>query len=214
MSRGLSAPDQALLGGTVLYPAKFVEFQFDSGTTRFWSGESAISADMGDGSQTWTGGGTLGSIEFSGETDDLSARQMTFRLNGVSTAYYDLVQSEEGGIRGRPVKVWQAYMDSTGASVLYKYLVEEGRIDVLTIQEQGETITLILTAESRLLDMFKPNRVFLSPNDHKKVYPDDEFYQYTATLPSVELPWGLANASSGSTGGDSGGGGGTQPIPD
>jgi hypothetical protein len=191
MSRGASSGFNTAAGARVVYPAFFVEFQFDSGTTRFWTGDANISADLGGGSVTWTGGSTLGTFSFSGEGESIQARSMDFSISGVDKAYYSTAIATE--YRNRPVKVWIVLLDSVGAVVDY-YLLEEGRMDHMTIQEGDMDIRLSLKCESKLVNMFRPRRVFLSDFDHKKEYPDDDFYQFVTRMPGNKVPWGLENS--------------------
>lgn len=194
MSRGLASAFKTALGSGVVRPAFFAEFQFDSGTTRFWTGESSITTDLGGGSVTWTGGGLLGSMVFSGESESTQAKTITFTLNGVDQSFYATAIETE--YRGRPVKVWFALMSSDFASVSYYYLMEEARMDTLSISEPGDTITLMLKCESRLVDLFSARRCPLSNEQLQKEYPTDTFYEYTSTLPGKKMPWGMLLSSS------------------
>lgn len=204
MSRGLSTAFKDALGQSVVYPAIFVQFEFENSTTRFWSGEVGITADLGEGSESWIGGGMLGEIKTSGEGEDMQARNITFTLNGVDQAYYSTAISED--YRGRPVKVWFGLLDSLGTTVDYHYLLEEARMDVLEIKETESTLVLVMKCESRLIDLFQARRVFFNNEDLQKEHPTDLFYEYTPTLPGKQLPWGL-KAPSTSGGGDNNSGG-------
>lgn len=209
MSRGLSSGFKTELGQGCIYPAMFVEFQFDNTTTRFWSGESNISADLGDGSVSWTGGGLLGGVETSGESEDLQSRQLVFTLNGVDQSYYSTAISSGPSIVGRTVKLWFALMDSTGATVQHYELLEEANMDRMVVDEGDEAITLVLTCESEMVDFFTPARSFLNNVDLQKDYPTDTFYKDTPTLPSRKMPWGMVSSygsTSGSVGGSVSGG--------
>jgi len=185
MSRGLAA---ALSGGdtTVLRPAIFVEFQFKTGTSYFWSGEASKTWD----GKTWTGGGLLGEIKQSGEGEKLQARQLIFTLNGVDGSFYATAQAEAANLRGQPVKMWWALLNDS-ETVIWSYLVEEARMDTLSIQESGDSIQLSLSCESELVDFFRANTVYWTDPDHQRIYPGDKFCEFVSTLPNKELRWGL-----------------------
>lgn len=210
MARGLSSAFKTAIGASVVYPAFFAEFQFDSGTTRFWTGDTNINTDLGDGSVTWTGGGMVGRMSFSGEGESIQARNLTFELNGVDQSYYATAIATQ--YRGRPVRVWFAAMNSAHDTVAYSYLLEEARMDQLSIAEQDGTIVLTLTCESRLVDMFRPRRTYLNNDTHHKAYPDDDFYEFVPKLPGMRLPWGLrapGRQGTSTQGGYQGGGSGS-----
>lgn len=194
MSRGLSEAFKDAISGSVVYPSLFVEFQFEDSTTRFWSGETDISW----GGETWTGGGLLGGMKTSGEGSEITSRNITFTLNGVDQSYYSLALTAE--YRNRPVKLWFNILNSTATTVLYSYLLEEARMNTLVINETDESITLSLSCESKLVDMFVPRRVFLNDDTNRKVYPSDYFYRWTPILNSIDLPWGLKEANNWSGG--------------
>lgn len=189
MSRGLATNFKTALGADVLYLGFFAEFDFSSGIDRYWTGLANIDTDMGDGSQTWTGGGLFGGFKTSGEVENIIARSLVFTLNSVDQTYY--ATAIASNYQGRPVKLWFALMDSAGTTVSYYYLLEEARMDTLQFVEATGTVTLTLSCESRLIDMFTPNRQFLNNADLQKTNPEDTFYEYTPTLPIKKLPWGL-----------------------
>ena len=189
MSRGLATNFKTALGASVLYPGFFAEFDFSSGVNRYWTGISNISADLGDGSVTWIGGGLFGGFKASGEVETIMARSLEFTLNSVDQTYY--ATAIAANYQGRPVKLWFALLDSAGTTVSYYYLLEEARMDTLKFNESDSTLTLTLTCESRLVDMFSPHRMFLNNADLQKTNPTDTFYEYTPTLPVKKLPWGL-----------------------
>lgn len=185
MGRITNAAFRSKLGESVLYPALFAEFEFDNATTRFWSGDVDISWN----GHVWTGGGLLGSITLSGEADTIQARGLNFSLNFVDQSFYaNAVQTE---YRGRPVRLWFALMNAEGTSVEYSYLMEEARMDTMTVFEEGDTISLNLSCETRLIDMFHPNMLYLNSNDYHKIEPDDDFYSFVPGLAGSRLPWGL-----------------------
>ena len=188
MGRGLSEAFKTALGQDVLYYAFFAEFQFDSATTRLWTGDADISADLGDGAVTWTGSSVLGSFEFSGEGEDIEARGCTFNLNGVDKSYYNTAIATN--YRGRPARLWFALLNSAMDTVLYHYLIEGLRMDTLAVQESEDSIILNLKCESKLVDLFRARRVLMNNFWHHKTYPSDNFYEFVPRLPSFDLPWG------------------------
>lgn len=182
----------------------FAEFEFDSGTERFWTGEGPISWN----GPTWQGSGLIGSVDIDGEADNLAARRTVYTLNNVDRAYYAIAVNTP--YRNRPARLWINTLNSLGTSVSGSHLVEEGRMDTMEIGKDG---TLRLTVESRLLDLFKPNRYRMTNADHQRLYPTDEFYEYVPFMPTAELPWGLeTKANTGGAGGGGGTGGGRPPL--
>ena len=182
----------------------FAEFEFDSGTEKFWTGESSLSG--------YQGGGLIGSVDIEGEADDLAARRLVFTLNNIDRAYYAIAIQTK--YQNRAARLYIKTLNADGTAITGSHLLEEGRMDTMEIGKDG---TLRLTVESRLLDMFKPNRYRMTNSDHKRLptesnkdYSRDEFYSFVPFMPSAELPWGLV-ATSTSGGGSGGGTGGGRP---
>ena len=185
---------KADLQSSVVRLGLFAEFYFDSGTEKFWTGES----DLGG----YTGGGLIGGVDMEGEGDSLAARRVIYTLNNVDRAYYAVAVSTN--YRNRPARLYIGTLNSDATAIRQLYLLEEGRMDTMEIGKDG---TLKLTVESRLLDMFRPNPYRMTSADHKRIYPTDDFYEYVPFLPTAELPWGLESKST--SGGSAGGGGAT-----
>jgi hypothetical protein len=183
--RGLATAFKTALGGQVVYPAFFFQFDFEDSSGYYWTGERNI----GWNGQTWIGGGLIGSVEFTGDGAEIKSRKQTFTLNGVDPTFYALMVSTK--YKGRPAYSWLNAMNSGFTAVQYSHQIEETRMDELSIVEQGETISLILTCENYLIDLFNPNRVYHNNSSHHAVYPDDDFYQFKPKLAGKELPWGL-----------------------
>lgn len=181
----------------------FAEFEFDSSTERFWTGESQITWDL----KTWQGGGLIGGVDMEGEADSLAARRTVFTLNNVDRAYYAIAVNTQ--YRNRPARLWINTLNSAGTAVSDSYLLEEGRMDTMEIGRDG---TLRLTVESRLLDLFRPNRLTMTTASHSRLYPKDKFYDFVPFMPSAELPWGLEAKSISGAGGGGATGGGRPPL--
>jgi len=139
----------------------------------------------------------------------MKARRVVFTVNNVDRAYYaTAVQTQ---YRNRPCRIWINTLNSAGSSVTNSHLLEEGRMDTMSINADG---TLTLTVESRLLDLFRPNRHTMTTASHNRVKAGDLFYDYVPFMPSAELPWGLEASGSQVGGGASGGGGTSGGRPD
>lgn len=181
----------AALGAAELRPAWFVEFDFKSGIERFWTGTSDISWD----GHTWVGTGLFADFVLPGEGEELEAREFVFTMGGVSRDYYSVAVNTN--YSGRPVKVWFNLLNTVHNAVEYAWLIEQARMDILRVEPEEKTIRLILTAESRLIDMFRPNRVNWTTADHVLVHPGDLFFNFVPRIPNTKLPWGLEGAASG-----------------
>lgn len=184
----LSTAHKAAMGADVIRLGIFAEFEFDSATTRMWSGPD----DIFWNGYTWLSGAGIAGMKTSGEGEGLEARRMEFILIDVAKTYYTIAVNTH--FRDRACRVYWNLMNADFTAVAHAYLMEEARMNQPKIFEGEDTITIMLTAESNLLDMFRPNRVSMTSADHKKLHPNDDFYKFVPSLPGAQLPWGLEGA--------------------
>ena len=71
-----------------------VKLEFESGTSRFWTGVDDISFEAGSGSETFTGVGDLLSVSAVEETNDIEAGGVSFSLSGINSSLISLTLSE------------------------------------------------------------------------------------------------------------------------
>lgn len=183
MSRDLTAGYQSQLSGGSFRPVVFYEGAFASGTLRLWSGIASIAWN----GQTWTGvGGLLGVSEVH-ESDEIRANGMTVSLSGVDPSRLSLVLGQaRSGAAGR---LWFGLLDGAGAVIADPYLAFEGRLDEPTIDEGGETATISISYESRLIDLERPRERRYTHEDQQIDFPGDLGFQYVAELQDKVVVW-------------------------
>lgn len=193
----------------VLAPIFLCEFFFDSGTVRFWNGIGAITIDGVE----YTGSGNLLSVSQVVETQDLQANGLQFILTGLPSGLVSLALSEE--YSGRECRLHFACMytspvfvgeftdeftdeftsEATGTLVGDKYTIFSGFMDVMEIQDSGETATITLSAENRLIELKKPKVSRYTPEEQKRRYPGDKGLDFIPQLQDKEITWGRATPS-------------------
>ena len=153
-----------------------VELRFDSGTLRLWSGvgDKTIAGNI------FTGTGSLLSVGGIEESDDLSSPGATISLNGVdsaivSTAIQEPYQNRECSIL-------------LGSGNDY-FEIFSGFMDVMTIEDSGDTCTVNLSVESRLiiLDRVVPFRYTQETQNSR--YPGDNFFSTVASIQDKKVAW-------------------------
>ena len=70
------------------------------------------------------------------------------------------------------------------------YLVFDGRMDVMTIDDSGSTATVSLSVESRLIDLERPRLRRYTPEDQKTNFPNDTGMDFVPTIQNVAIQWG------------------------
>ena len=63
-------------------------------------------------------------------------------------------------------------------------------MDLMTIEDGGETASISVTAESRLIDLNRAKERRFTDNDQKIDYPDDKGLQHIQGLQEKQISWG------------------------
>lgn len=184
MARSLPSALSAELDASSLKPFYAVELAFDSGTLNFWTGYGDITAN----GETWTGSGDVIQISTSTESTDLSANGVTLTFSGLNS---DIVAiSLTQNYRGRGAKIYLGCLDAENQPVSDLYQVFAGRMDTMSISENGSTATITITVENVLIDLERPRMRKFTDAEQQKRYPGDNSLENVAALQDRQISWG------------------------
>lgn len=185
MTRSLDAATDTALDDARLRDALLVYFAFDSGDVRVWSGIGPLVWD----SNTFQGTGLLGTVSDITESVGLKSIGMSFTLSGIPSSMIAIVLGEH--YQGRAVTVWRAFFDTDDVIAGSPVQVFSGRLDIMTIDDVGETITVGVTAENRLIDLQRPNEIrFYTDQDQQAEYPGDKGFEFVPQMKEALILWG------------------------
>lgn len=208
MSRGLTAEfvtaAEAASGEAYL----LAEFEFPSGTIRYWTGYG----DLVWNSNTYSGVGHLGGVSPFMETQTLQAEGIVFNLSGIPSSLISVATTEKyqdrvcrlylalvsGGESltdesGNPItdESGNPILISVGGSVIADPMrVFTGYMDVMEAQDDGGTSTLKLSAESVLTRLKRNKERRYTNEDQKSRYPDDDGLDQMNALQDQKIVWG------------------------
>lgn len=183
MSRTVPAALLTALDGDEIEVFYAVDLAFDSGNIRLWTGYG----DKTINSQTYTGSGSLLTIDGLEEVSDLSARGTTLTLSGLDTTIVTYALTEE--YQGRLVTIYWGVGTNTVE-------VFSGYMDKMTIQDAGDSAAISLTVESRLIALERPNVRRYTRESHaavrtaKGLTGSDTFFDWTTQLQDRQIVWG------------------------
>lgn len=172
----------ALLQPTV-QPFYAIELLFDTAPLRIWTGYG----DRTIGGQTYTGAGSLLNIGGLEEAGDLSAKGVTLTLSGISSSIVSLALNEP--YQGRSCRILFGVVNVNDSVELFS-----GLMDVMTIEDSGETSTITLTVESKLVALERPVVRRYTHESQQALYPGDTFLSFVTDLQDKEIVWGRAKA--------------------
>lgn len=183
MPRTLTTAFKNALADGDVRPCLFFEGLFDTGAVRFFTGLGQVTWN----SQTWYGSGSLIGIDPVEEVGETKARGTRISLSGIDGAMVSLALAEP--YQGRIVNVYLAALNSSGAVIADPDLLFSGRADVMQISDSGETATVILSVENRLVDLQRARERRYEPEDQKLYYPNDKGFDYVPTLQDKTIKW-------------------------
>lgn len=184
MARTLANALSTELNAAQLTPFYALEFAFDSGTLRLWTGIGNLTAN----SVVWTGGAGVISLSSSTESTDLSANSLTVGLNGLDSSI--LAISLDEPYRGRAFKLYLGALNTSNQSVGDLYQLFYGRMDTMSIKDEGATANIVLVVENALVDLERPRIRLLTDEEQKSRYPGDASLENVAALQDRPVYWG------------------------
>ena len=171
-------------GNDKLYPIILMEGEFPSGTVRFWSGYSVLNWNSVD----WTGAGDLLAVNEVTETLGNTAEGVQVSLSGIPPSLISVALSE--AYQGKIARIYIGALDAVGGSVVgTPYLLFLGYMDVMVIEESGETATIIMAVENRNVALERPNTQFYTSERQKLDFPTDKGFDFVPELQLKEIIW-------------------------
>jgi len=169
-----------------LSPFLAIELNFDSGIVRLWNGYTDLTID----GASYIGAGSLLGISSIEETSEIEAKGVTVMLTGLESSFISVALQEN--YQNRTAKIYLGAIASDGT--VSSYQIFGGRLDVMSIEESGETATISVTAENRLIDLERPRVGRFTSEYQKSVYPSDKGFDFVESLQDLKLVWGRSNA--------------------
>ena len=154
-----------------------------------WSGYGDYISSVSGSSITYNGVGHLGIISAVSESQDLSARGINLTLSGIpsdliSAALTDLEQ-------GKAVRVFMGFFEqSTRVPINSEFELWTGITDIPSIVEDGETASISISAENRLIDLEKLRVRRYTQEDQARDDVTDLGFEYVPNLQDAEILFG------------------------
>ncbi len=183
MARALTSAYKAAATAGVIYPAWLLEFEFDEGVMRLFSGYGEL---LWNG-ETWYGSGDLLNISLAEETKDIEAKTTVFELTGAPDSV--VARALSTPYSGRPCRVWNALFDSDGALISDPTRSFSGKMDTMPIFDDPEKPIIRLTAESNLVVLTAAKERRYTHEDQQIDHPGDMFFEFVVQMQDKEINW-------------------------
>lgn len=204
-SRELTEVFEAALDDAVFRPFYTVELRFDEGTVRFWTGIGSLVLS----GVSYTGTGNLLEISSVDETADLSARGVELTLSGVTPLL--ITRALTSTYQGRKCLIGfgafsanSAILKEDGDYILLEdgskinleltlggaNEVFAGYMDKMDITEDGESSSISLKVENKLITLERARIARYNSGYQKSIFPKDLGLDHVEALQEKEITWG------------------------
>ena len=136
----------------------------------------------------WQGVGSLGSITTIEEGSTVEAKGITLTLSGMDATLVGDVLGEFAV--GLPVTVWFGLFDGNQVLIPSPIVSFAGRMDQPTLTFGGDTASVSIACESRLLDMNTSVERRYTNDDQQLDYPGDRGFEFVNSIQEVSIYWG------------------------
>lgn len=215
MSRELSASNLAAVTADTITPVLFAELDFGGGVVRAHSAIGTISW----GGNDWLGVGTFGQVSAVEDSAEMQRQTVSYTLNGIPSEMLALVLGEQyqgrsaklylGFYASVALPASDMLREDTGyilmedggrielepEPIISQGLVDDpllialGKMDVSTI-DQGQTLTVIITAESRFAAWNRPIVRRYTNAEQTTRFPGDKGLEFIDQAAQKEIFWG------------------------
>ena len=206
MSRDLSSNTIDNISQDVVYPFFAVELKFDGDNVlRLWTGQGTLVLDDGT---NWVGTGNLLNISAIEETSELAVKGATLTLSGVPSEVLSLALSEP--YQGRVCNIYfgtfsqGSILQESSSYILLQdgsrinletgdkgfNEIFSGYMDQMNIEESGETSTIQLLVENKLVDLERARVARFTSGYQKSIYAGDLGLDFVEDLQDKKIAWG------------------------
>ena len=190
MSRTLSTEMQAVATAELVRPIYLIDMEFTSGSVFFWSGVGNLTFNSND----YIGAGDLLNIGSVSETAELQANGATVTLTGIKQSLVTIARDEP--YQGRVLSIRLGALDDSGDLIASPVIIFSGFMDVMTISDSGNSSTISISVENKLI-AFERSSVRRYTNEDQKIdNPSDKGFEFVTKIQEKEIIWGRPTSSS------------------
>ncbi len=189
MARDLGTTNTAQVQSETVRPILFAYLDFVGGAIRAHTGIGNITW----GGNTWSGVGSFADISDIEEGVDVAARGLTLSLCGIPSSL--LPEALAANCRGRTVQLFLGFTDEAGTLAADPFQVFGGRMDLLSMDDGGDTCSISVQCENRLVD-FRRSRVSRYTHEEQiAIHPGDLGLEFIARIADKTINWGPTNSN-------------------
>lgn len=198
MTRTLPAGLVAAVDAPVVRPFQALRIELPD-PVYAWTGKGTLIFNDGDGvSRSWIGVGGLGALDTVGEATDGSATGITASLNNIPSEFRSDIAQQ--AVRGAIFEVYVGALNETFQIVEATALIWKGRLDKYEITDNGTSLSVQVTGESRSIDQRRPSIKRFTNEYQQRTQTGDLFFEYVSQMTEVSILWAEAHQYTGGMG--------------
>lgn len=136
----------------------------------------------------------LGSVQ---ESAELKANGTSITLTGVKTSLIAIARDED--YQGKKATIKLGAMNESAQVITTPVTLFTGFMDVMSIADSGETSTINVTVENKLIAFERKYVRRFTDNDQKIDHPTDDGFEFVASIQDKEIIWGRPTPATSST---------------
>lgn len=156
-------------------------FYFDSGTVGLWTG---VGDKVIDG-VTCIGAGHLLTFSGLGEVNDMSAKAITISLDGIGSNPDMLTKAFTEPYQRRRCRMFIGEESVSAVGEVFT-----GRINTMTVDDDGTTSTISVSVSSKMEEAERARDWRYTDESHQQRYDGDIFFSFVQSLQDQQLEWG------------------------
>lgn len=180
--RTLSAPTLAALAATTVPLVQLIYMGFSTPIALNSSNWDFVWSGV-----TYKGAGSLGSVSTIQDGPG-EIKGINLQLSGVDSAYIALALDSADVVQGTPIIIRTAILDSNYA-IVDAPIEWTGKLDTMSIEEDGESFGIAVTAESSAVDFLRGSPLTYSHADQKSLHPSDRAFEYVIQQATTPVVW-------------------------
>lgn len=180
--RSLSGPTITALSGSQLCVVQLILLGFSVPIAL-----NTSNLNLTYSSQLYLGAAGLGSISVIDDSPG-EVKGISLELSGVDSSYIALALDDSNVVQGTPITIRTAILD-TSYAIVDAPIEWTGRLDTMTIQEDGEKCTIQATAESTAVDLLRGSALTNSDADQQALHPGDRFFEHVIPQANKPVIW-------------------------
>ena len=189
MARSLHSDTIAEVQTDSVIPYFMALIETGNGDVAVWSGVGDFVSSVSGSSITYIGVGEFAMISPMQESQDLAARGINLSLSGIPSALLSILLGDVE--QGRSVSVFMGFFnESTRTTINNEFELFNGIVDIPSVAESGDTATIAISAENRLIDLGKVRVRRYTQEDQARDDVTDLGFEFVPSLQDKEILFG------------------------